>query len=444
MQGNIIKQRSWHKNNFTIMHNEILFKKIQEKPISLEALGLLWRIMSTSKDWNLNFSGMATISGCSTNKINSCIRELEEAGYIKKEQTRTASGQISGYNYVVYETTDESLWTNEEITVDVTSQYNNLPQSQLATMDNDITDISPQSQNSPVGKPTVGKPPVAFGDQYNIKNINNKNINNYKNTEESDLKVTPSYAENSKDINNNINNITKLSLVKNTHNKTNANFGAKSPLKGCEMPDEQQEAINEAKEQKRENKKKQRAQKRQQEFEDKIEAEQNKEYSSVDDVVDTTIGDNTHEDNVLAQQKKLNNEIEEKLEENRQTLARMERNAEKRERILTSIKNTIERTIKNEALKIELCNFFSMWNTIGKPLTIEVYKAQMICLNNLTTDVNTQTHIVRQSIQNGWTGLYELKETYKPTKQQTNTTLNTVTTRQHNRAVDADGSPLLF
>lgn len=439
MQGNIIKQRSWHKNNFTIMHNEILFKKIQEKPISLEALGLLWRIMSTSKDWNLNFSGMATISGCSTNKINSCIKELEEAGYIKKEQRRTAGGQISGYNYLVYETTDQSLWTNEEITVDVTSQYN-MPQSQLATMDNAGIDNSPQSQNPTVGKATVGKPPVAFGDQYNIKYINNKNINNYNNTEESDLSVTSSYGENSEDINNNNN----LFTVKKTCNKQTQNLGAQSPLKGCEMPNEKEEAIEEAKSQKKQNKKQQRAQKRQQEFEKKIEAEQNKEYSSVDNVVDRTIGDNTHEDNVLAQQKKLNNEIEENLEKNRQTLARMERNAERREKILTGIKNTIERTIKNEALQIELCNFFSMWSKIGKPLTTEVYEAQMICLNNMSKDINTQTNIVRQSIEHGWTGFYELKETYKPAKQQTNTTLNTATTRQQNRAVDENGNPLLF
>lgn len=441
MQGNIIKQRSWHKNNFTIMHNEILFKKIQEKPISLEALGLLWRIMSTSKDWNLNFSGMASISGCSTNKINSCIKELEEAGYIKKEQRRTVGGQINGYNYLVYETTDQSLWTNEEITVDVTSQYNNIPQSQLATMDNASIDNSPQSQNPTVGKATVGKPPVAFGDQYNIKYINNKNINNYNNTEESDLSVTSSYGEKSENINTNIlNSLT----VKRTCNKQTQNLGAQSPLKGCEMPDEQQEAINEAKAQKGADKKKQRAQKRQQEFEKKIEAEQNKEYSSVDNVVDRTIGDNTHEDNVLAQQKKLNNEIEERLKENKQTLAKMERNAERREKILTSIKNTIERTIKNQALQIELCNFFTMWSKIGKPLTTEVYEAQMICLNNLSKDINIQTNIVRQSIQHGWTGFYELKETYKPAKQQTNTTLNTASTRQHNRAVDENGNPLLF
>ena len=126
-------------------------------------------------------------------------------------------------------------------------------------------------------------------------------------------------------------------------------------------------------------------------------------------MVSRTIGDNTPQDNQLAQAIKNYNEAKEKNEDTIRKLNSIEGRAKRRQKILNQIEQSLDRQIKHNDLNNELKTFFNMWNNIGKPLTMEIYEAQLKHLNELSNDIITQLRIVQQSIQHGWIGFYQMQ-----------------------------------
>jgi hypothetical protein len=450
MKQNIKKQRCWHKRNFTIMHNEILFKKVKEQPISLEALGLFWRMMSFSTEWDFNIKGASIISGCCTNKIIKCLKELEDAGYLSKEQIRQ-EGKITGFSYHLCETTDPSLWTDEETFVNI--------QQEPDACNTCKEELSQKSEKEPefllptVEKGEVEKGEVEKGCQYNIININNKIIKDLNNKSESDLKVTPECTNNI--FNNNFNKLNEP-LAKSCNTEKNEPLEnltldmAQSEQKGSETSNKKPKIKKPKKTgaATAKDKKEARRQALTIERQQKIEDELNAEKTSVAEMVPRTIGDNTPLDNQLAQSIKNYNEAKEKNEDTIRRLNSIEGRAKRRQKIVNQIEQTLDRQIKHNDLNNELKTFFNMWNNIGKPLTMEIYEAQLKHLRELGNDVITQLRIVQQSIQRGWTGFYEI-QTSNSYKHKSNPVSITVPTCHCNEedyelAVDENGKPIAF
>ena len=78
-----------------------LYKAVaQDKRLSLEARGLYVMMMSLPDEWEYSVGGLATVAGCGRDKIRRVVNELEDVGYLLREQNRS-SGKFSGNTYVL-------------------------------------------------------------------------------------------------------------------------------------------------------------------------------------------------------------------------------------------------------------------------------------------------------------------------------------------------------
>lgn len=80
-----------------------------------------------------------------------------------------------------------------------------------------------------------------------------------------------------------------------------------------------------------------------------------------------------------------------------------------KENKLSSIIDNIE----NEELKSEIQEFIKMRTKIKKPLTTHALELILKDLNKITPNVDEQIQIIKQSIKNGWQGVFPLKENKK-------------------------------
>lgn len=79
-----------------------LYKAVaQDKRLSLEARGLYVMMMSLPDDWEFCVSGLATIAGCGKDRIRRLLGQLEEVGYLLREQSHDAGGKFAKNVYVL-------------------------------------------------------------------------------------------------------------------------------------------------------------------------------------------------------------------------------------------------------------------------------------------------------------------------------------------------------
>lgn len=85
--------------NFTTMGKYHL----QEKEMSLKAIGLLSIMLSLPDDWDYSVNGLSAIRKESRNTINEILRELEHFGYLTRKRIRDQKGKIKEVEYTIYE-----------------------------------------------------------------------------------------------------------------------------------------------------------------------------------------------------------------------------------------------------------------------------------------------------------------------------------------------------
>lgn len=84
--------------NYTVMSNYHL----RDKSISLKAKGLLSQMLSLPEEWDYTLSGLACINKESKDAIRTAVNELEQAGYIRRRQTRNERGGFAANEYVIW------------------------------------------------------------------------------------------------------------------------------------------------------------------------------------------------------------------------------------------------------------------------------------------------------------------------------------------------------
>lgn len=87
-----------HNDNFTMMANYHL----KDKRLSLRAVGLMSKMLSLPDDWDYTVTGLAAICKEGREAVRKVLQELEEAGYLVRDQSREG-GRFSGYDYNLYE-----------------------------------------------------------------------------------------------------------------------------------------------------------------------------------------------------------------------------------------------------------------------------------------------------------------------------------------------------
>ena len=85
--------------NYTVMSNHHL----RDKNLSLKAKGLLSYMLSLPDDWDYSVRGLVSCLKEGKDGIQAALHELEQYGYLKREQGRTANGKLSGAIYTVME-----------------------------------------------------------------------------------------------------------------------------------------------------------------------------------------------------------------------------------------------------------------------------------------------------------------------------------------------------
>ena len=88
-----------HKNNFTIIDNG----HFRDPRLSLSAIGLMDKMLSLPENWDYSVSGLSSICIECKDTINRYLRELENNGYLKREQKRK-DGKFTEIEYTLLET----------------------------------------------------------------------------------------------------------------------------------------------------------------------------------------------------------------------------------------------------------------------------------------------------------------------------------------------------
>lgn len=163
--------------NFTIVSNAAL----RDNRLSLKARGLMVYMLSLPEDWDLSVKGLITCLNEGKDSINGALRELEKAGYLKREQSRCCGGKFSKTEFVLYETpqNEEAPLTEKPLTEkplpENPQQQRTIYNKELYITNNDDDDI-------------------------NNNNINNKASAAFDAWEENIAPITPVIAENLKDL----------------------------------------------------------------------------------------------------------------------------------------------------------------------------------------------------------------------------------------------------
>lgn len=87
-------------NNWTQVPNTWL----KDKNLSYKGLGILCKLQSLPDDWEFSVKGMAAIMNDGVDSVRSGIKELEELGYLTREdRKRDDEGHFKGGDWVLHE-----------------------------------------------------------------------------------------------------------------------------------------------------------------------------------------------------------------------------------------------------------------------------------------------------------------------------------------------------
>lgn len=90
------------KSGFTVLPNEV----VRDDTLTLEAFGLLAKMLSLPDDWDYSIGGLAFICGCGRDKIRSALNCIEKAGYMLREQGHGEGGKFVN-TYVIFDVPDK-------------------------------------------------------------------------------------------------------------------------------------------------------------------------------------------------------------------------------------------------------------------------------------------------------------------------------------------------
>lgn len=76
---------------------------IHDASLSWKAKGILLYLLSRPDDWQIYETELIKHTSDKLSSLKSGLKQLEEAGYIKRKRKRDDQGRMQGYEYEVYE-----------------------------------------------------------------------------------------------------------------------------------------------------------------------------------------------------------------------------------------------------------------------------------------------------------------------------------------------------
>ena len=137
---------------YTVMANYHL----RDKTLSLKAVGLLSKMLSFNDGWQFSTKGLSAICKEGPDAVLAALRELEDAGYLVRHQSRDEKGRMSSMVFEIYEKPQTGLPDTEK------------PHTEKPDTDNPFT-----------GKPCTENPAQLNTNQV-INNQRNNSLRNYQ------------------------------------------------------------------------------------------------------------------------------------------------------------------------------------------------------------------------------------------------------------------------
>ena len=97
------KYKIGRRKGFTVVYRSVA----QDRRLSLKARGLFLLLQSLPDDWNFTVSGIATFSGAGVRQVRAALTELENVGYLVREQSHADGGKFSGNTWILQEEAPE-------------------------------------------------------------------------------------------------------------------------------------------------------------------------------------------------------------------------------------------------------------------------------------------------------------------------------------------------
>ena len=87
------------KKGFTVLYNSAL----RDERLSLKAIGLFAVMQSFPENWEYSVAGLAARVRAGRDAVRRCLKELEDAGYLVREQAQQENGKFGGAVYTLRE-----------------------------------------------------------------------------------------------------------------------------------------------------------------------------------------------------------------------------------------------------------------------------------------------------------------------------------------------------
>lgn len=150
--------RKHQRGQYTVIDNTIF----RDSELSNKALGMLCRMLSLPDGWEFSVMGLASLSNDGKSAVMSQLDELEEHGYLVRNQVRV-DGKIAGVEYIVSEVRmsekpyAENQHTENQHTENPTLSINNISNTYISnTKDINIDYSHDDGKKHPrFSKPTV-------------------------------------------------------------------------------------------------------------------------------------------------------------------------------------------------------------------------------------------------------------------------------------------------
>jgi hypothetical protein len=173
----IVRKKLTHEYRFTQIPNDW----VRDSRLSLKGIGLLAQLLSHSEGWNVTISSLATANNCGRDLIAGAVRELEEAGYLVRQQNRSTGGefaevvwwtaeptgksQSTGFPATVKPATVEPATVNPALKKTIAKKTINIEDQDkdLATSFNDFWDIYPRKMGKGEAKSAFHKAVLKYG-----------------------------------------------------------------------------------------------------------------------------------------------------------------------------------------------------------------------------------------------------------------------------------------
>ncbi len=135
-------------DNFTTISNELL----RDQRLSYEARGMLAELLSRPDNWQLSVTQLRKSGNLGREKIARMLKEIEQAGYIRRQRARGPDGHFSGSEYVVFDHQPE-IQPGE----DSPNEENQDPHTESRVSEPSVLEKPEVGKPGEPGKPTVGK-----------------------------------------------------------------------------------------------------------------------------------------------------------------------------------------------------------------------------------------------------------------------------------------------